>query len=261
MLGIGISADGQGSPGAGRIERFQIQSAQYGRARTVWIYTPRDYSSRVTNDLIIAFDGADYQQVMPLPRVLDSLAALKKIAPSVAVLIDDSASSERIAELGNSPRFAKFLGDEVVPWVRKRWTVTRDPHRTTLTGSSAGGLAAAYVALQRPDLFGNVFSQSGAFWRGFDGSNGAPYEYLASAYGGAAKADIRFVLDVGERENHATLGGSGPNFLEATRRFHAVLKEKGYDVTYAEVPGGEHSPESWGRRLGDGLVAAARPRG
>jgi pimeloyl-ACP methyl ester carboxylesterase len=41
-----------------------------------------------------------------------------------------------------------------------------DPRRVIVTGSSAGGLAAAYVALMRPDLFGNVLSRSGAFWRG-----------------------------------------------------------------------------------------------
>lgn len=39
-------------------------------------------------------------------------------------------------------------------------------------------------------------------------------------------------MDVGELEDHPTLGGSGPNFRDASRRFRGALKAKGYDVTY-----------------------------
>ena len=90
-----------------------------------------------------------------------------------------------------------------MPWVRQHWNVTTDPHRTIVTGSSAGGLAAAYVAFERPDLFGSVLSQSGAFWRGNEGSNDAPWEWLTSQYAGAPKKDIRFFLDVGALETRA----------------------------------------------------------
>jgi enterochelin esterase family protein len=136
--------------------------------------------------------------------------------------------------------------------------VTADPGRTVITGSSAGGLASAYVALLHPDIFGNVLSQSGAFWRGNEGSTGAPYEWLTGRYAATPRRPIRFVLDVGELETHTT-AGTGPSILDANRRLRDVLRAQGYDVRYTEVPGGVHAPGTWGPRLpGDlaDLVAA-----
>ena len=152
-------------------------------------------------------------------------------------------------------RMVAFLGRQLVPWIQQGWHVTSDPHRVIVTGSSAGGLAASYVAFTRPDLFGNVWSQSGAFWRGAEASNGAPWEWLTSQIQTAARRDVRFILDVGALEDHPTLGGAGPNFLEANQRFRDALKSKGYEVVYTEVPGGNHAPQWWRLRLAEGIVA------
>ncbi len=178
--------------------------------------------------------------------------------PFVAVLIDSASPAARIAELGNSRRYARFLGEELVPWARSNWNVTRDPHRTVITGSSAGGLAAAFAALERPDLFGNVLSQSGAFWRGSEGSNAAPYEWLAAQYAAAPARDVAFVLDVGSLETIRVLGGAGPVFIEANRRLRDVLVREGYRVTYTEVPGGVHAMQTWRTRFPVDLVALVR---
>jgi enterochelin esterase family protein len=149
----------------------------------------------------------------------------------------------------------EFLGKQLIPWARQGWRVTTDPHRVIVTGSSAGGLGSAYVAFVRPDLFGNVWSQSGAFWRGAGGSNDPPWEWLTQQMTASAMKNIRFYLDVGELENHSTLGGSGPNFRDANRRFSNALRKKGYDVTYTEVPGGNHAEQWWSQRLAVGIVA------
>jgi enterochelin esterase family protein len=95
------------------------------------------------------------------------------VGPFVALLTDNSTGSERLSDLANREVFARFLADEAMPWLRKSWRVTSDPRRVFVTGSSAGGLAAAYVAFRRPDVFGNILSQSGAFWRGNEASNAA----------------------------------------------------------------------------------------
>jgi enterochelin esterase family protein len=176
----------------------------------------------------------------------------------VAVLVADSSFAVRLGDLANQPRFAKYLGEQLIPWVRANYRVTRDPHRTIVTGSSAGGLASAYVAFERPDLFGNVLSQSGAFWRGAAGNNGEPYEWLTAQYKAAPRKDITFYLDVGALEDHPTLGGTGPNFLEATRRFVETILHKGYGpIGYIEVPGGVHAPSSWRTSLPRAIASLA----
>jgi enterochelin esterase family protein len=203
---------------------------------------------------VVAFDGADYRDTMPLPMVLDTLLAAKRAPAFVALLVDDSLSGVRIAELGNAHRMADFLARQLIPWARRGWHVTTDPKQVIITGSSAGGLAAAYAAFMHPELFGNVWSQSGAFWRGAEGANGSPYEWLTAQVKAAPKKPVRFMLDVGELEDHPTLGGSGPNFRDANRRFRDALVAKGYDVTYTEVPGGNHAPRWWQVRLPEGIV-------
>ena len=73
----------------------------------------------------------------------------------------------------------------------------------------------------------------------------ARHKMIAGVCGGLAEY---FDLD-------PTLGGSGPNFRDATRRFRDALLAKGYVVTYTEVPGAQHRPEDWKLRLPVGIVS------
>jgi enterochelin esterase family protein len=241
---------------AKRLVHETIFDSAYTRQRDIWIYTPPGYDAKATTPypLVVAFDGFEYRDTMPLPFILDTLLTTKAAPAVVAVLIDDGESGTRIADLGNAHRMVDFLSRQLVPHVRARWRVTTDPHRVIVTGSSAGGLAAAYVALEKPELFGNVLSQSGAFWRGAEASNDAPYEWLTARVAPKPRRDIRFYMDVGEYEDHATLGGSGPNFLAANRRFRDALLANGYRVTYAEIPQGQHAPQYWMKTLPAGIV-------
>ena len=245
------SVQAQSSVPRGRVAEQVLFDSTYHRARRIWVYTPPGYAATraPAYPMLVAFDGADYRDTMPLPSVLDSLLASRRAPAFVAVLVDDSSSAVRLADLANQPRFASFLGDQLLPWVRQRYNVTRDPHRVIVTGSSAGGLGAAYVAFARPELFGNVLSQSGAFWRGAAGANGAPYEWLTAQVSAVPRKDVRFLLDVGALETHEVMGGSGPVFIDANRRLRDALRKKGYSVVYAEVPGGRHAPEFWRARL------------
>src|SRR5690349_6713197 len=125
----------------GRIDSLSIPGALFGADRAVWIYTPGGYeSSHGEYPLLLAFDGSSYTRGgdMDIPSALDSLIAAGKAPPLIAVMIDDGPGPIRIAELGNSARFAKFLAEELVPWIRARYRVTHDPRRTIITGSSAG---------------------------------------------------------------------------------------------------------------------------
>jgi len=241
---------------AKRLEHTTIFDSAYKRQRDIWIYTPAGYDSKAPSPypLIVAFDGSDYRDTMPLPFILDTLIVNKVVPASVAVLIDNGGGAARIGDLGNAHQMVDFLSRQLIPYLRSRWRVTTDPHRVIVTGSSAGGLGAAFVALARPDLFGNVLSQSGAFWRGAEASNGEPYEWLTTQVSAGTRRDVRFYMDVGEYEDHATLGGSGPNFLAASRRFRDALLAKGYRVKYVEVPKGMHAPQYWMQTLPAAIV-------
>jgi len=245
--------------GKGATAEVTIPSKTYPNGRHAWTYTPPGYpgSCRPGCNLIIVFDGGMYAGEMPLPDILDSLIALNRTPATVAILFDNGAPPGRLADLANSERFASFVATELVPWVRQQYAVTHSADRTIIGGSSAGGLAAAYIALKHPELFGNVLSQSGAFWRGNEGSNDPPYEWLTVQYTLSHKVNVHFFMDVGALETHGALGGAAPSLLDANRHLRDVLKRNGYAVDYFEVPNGVHSPESWRARLPFGIVSLA----
>jgi enterochelin esterase family protein len=243
---------------AGALEAVVLFDSVYRRERRLWVYTPPGYVAKAhaPYDLIVAFDGNEYREAVPLPMILDTLRAAGRAPAFIAVMIDNG--TDRLGDLANQPKFAQFLGRQLMPWVRRSYNVTRDARRTIVTGSSAGGLAAAYVALQRPDLFGNVLAQSGAFWRGDVGSNGAPFETLTAKYARTPKQDLRFAIDVGTKETGRVVGGEGPVFIDAVRRMRDALRGRGYPVTYTEVPEGVHAPATWSARLPLGIVALSK---
>jgi enterochelin esterase-like enzyme len=104
-------------------------------------------------------------------------------------------------------------------------------------------------------LFGNVWSQSGAFWRGAEASNSPPYEWLTSQIAASPRKEIRFMLDVGALEVRGALGGAAPSIRDANRHLAAALQAKHYDVIYTEVPSGNHAPQWWSERLPVGIAA------
>jgi enterochelin esterase-like enzyme len=269
VAGIAVSVGAIGAPPepsanapAGHVEETTIPSRLYPKPRRVWVYTPPGYSAGAAPDydLLVVFDGEEYLEDIALPAMLDRLLARGEAGPFVAVLIDNGRGAERLADLGNRAQFADFVAADVVAWARRNRKATRDPRRTFVTGSSAGGLEAAYLALRHPEVFGNALSQSGAFWRGNEASNDPPYEWLTSQVAAQPKRDIRFLLEVGTLETRGALGGAAPSILEANRRLRDALRAKGYAVTYAEVPDAGHGPEFWRERLPAAIAAIATRR-
>lgn len=242
------SAKNQDVP-AGRVETHRIRSELLGNERRIWVYTPPGYVPDPADpySLLVIFDGFAYLRVIPTPHILDNLLAVGKLPPFVALLVDNV---ERDRELPCHAPFADFLASELLPWARERYAITSDPARTVVAGSSYGGLAAAYAALRHPAAFGNVLSQSGAFW--WRPEDDAEHEWLIQQFVASPRLPLRFYLDVGTFEN----GFKDPSMLVANRHMRDVLRARDYPVTYAEYVGGHDYP-CWEITLPNGLMALA----
>lgn len=226
-------------------------SIQDTKERHAWVYTPPGYdgAGKTAYDLLVLFDGESYLSDIPAPAILDGLIATKQIRPVVAVMVD--TSENRLGDLANHQRFADFAAEKLVPWVRTRWRIAGGPAHVVVGGYSAGGLAAAYVAFRHPEVFGNVLSQSGAFWRGNEGAS-TPGEWLTAELAKSPALELRFFLEVGARETQRVAGGLV--FIDTNRRLRDVLQKKGYAVTYVEVPGAQHEEGHWRTLFPQGLV-------
>ena len=235
----------------GKVEAFTIDDKQYSRKLKISVYTPAGYDAKAGEAyrLIISFDGEDYVKDIPAPVILDNLIAAGKIYPAVQVMVDNS--DDRLGDLANHQKFADFIASELLPWVQKNYRVAKEANKTMLLGYSAGGLAATYVAFRYPNLFGNVLSQSGAFWRGNEGASSRS-EWLTTQFENSPKTNVRFYLEVGGAETIKNF--SGHSMVETNRHMRDVLKSKGNDVGYLEAPNAVHNPEHWRAQVADGLI-------
>lgn len=234
----------------GTVEDHEFRSDLLDNERTVTVYRPPGYDpDRVEPyPLLVLFDRRAYLHLVPTPVILDNLIDAGKIPPLVAVLV---GNVERSQELPCYAPFADFLAHELVPWIRKSHRVTSNPFHTVVAGSSYGGLAATFAAVQHPDVFGNVLSQSGSYW--WKPADDPEHEWLTRQMVDQPTSETRFYLDIGLLESGPTRDG-GPSMLVTNRHVRDVLRAKDYDVTYRELNSG-HDYVTWRGTLADGLIA------
>jgi predicted alpha/beta superfamily hydrolase len=140
---------------------------------------------------------------------------------------------------GRANRYAKFLLEEVQPFVRRSYRVLDGPQNTGIGGSSLGGLVSLYLGLKMPQVFGRIAALSASVWWN---------ERVILRFAAAAptRPTPRIWLDAGTREGGRT--------LEDVERFRDVLLGKGWqlgrDLHYQRVEGAEHNEAAWAQRVG-----------
>lgn len=239
------------SPVRGLITQHSLDSVLLKRRRDVSIYTPPGYSpANGPYALLVLLDGRIYLGFAP--NLLDNLIADHRIRPTVVCFVSDNR--EMYPEQGQT--YAAAMGTEFVRWIRSSYAISANPQDVVIGGYSAGAEAAGYVAFNNPSVFGNVLLQSGG-----SGGLGLLID--------APKMPVRYYIDTGlyEDGNWASLtpeervnddgwsdvSSQSRNWLLRMRLLHAVLRAKGYDVTYRET-GAAHEGVHWRATLAEGLI-------
>ncbi|QIL44880.1 DUF3327 domain-containing protein [Acidovorax sp. HDW3] len=237
------------SVAAGHLEQHRIDSAILGNQRPLWLYRP---ANSVPQALLVLFDAHAYRVDVPTPTIIDNLIADGLIPPTAVLLLANPSPEARTTELPPNPAFARFLDEELMPWVQAQG-LTQPPETTVIAGSSYGGLAAAYAALVLPQRFGRVLSLSGSFWWAPPGE--IPGWTMRAWAKAPAAGAVRFYLDAGRYESAR---GGQDGILESNRHLSDVLRAKGYAVIQREHATG-HDYLHWQGALACGLVALLRP--
>ena len=140
---------------------------------------------------------------------------------------------------GRADRFAKFLVEEVLPFIQKEYRTLSGPANTGLGGSSLGGLVSLYLGLKLPHIFGKLAALSPSVWWN---------QRVISRFAQSAQISPRprIWLDIGTRE--------GPRVVDDVEQFRDVLLKKGWrlgeDLYYERVEGAEHNEAAWAQRVG-----------
>jgi enterochelin esterase family protein len=245
----------------GLIEERTVTSAllknpQVSGEQQIWIYTPPGYQPTAgPYPLVVLLDGAAYvsKRFGNAPATLDNLIDEGRIRPAIALF---DPRNRPVGPAGHAG-YGEALVREIMPMLRGSYPISTNPADTVIGGYSAGGTAAAQIALLHSDVFGNVLSQSGAFRNrepGDEEPNATARKYLAEP-----RRPIRFYLETGLYDN--VPGANLPLYemvldetnLMGNRHLRDVLRAKGYEVTYREVGGG-HDYVHWRAMLADGLM-------
>ena len=140
---------------------------------------------------------------------------------------------------GRADRYAKFLLEEVKPFIDREYRTFPGSQYTGIGGSSLGGLVSLYLGLKHSRIFGKIAALSPSVWWN---------QQIIHRFAQVATVEPRprIWLDIGTRE--------GPRIVNDVEKFRDVLLEKGWrldeDLHYERVEGAEHNESAWARRVG-----------
>ncbi len=149
-----------------------------GTPHNYQVYVPAQYDAAKPTPFMIFLDGGGSANVngngVKVPVVFDNLIAKKEIPVMIGIFIDPGVLPalspdaqrrfERIFEYDSiNGRFARFLIDELIPEVAKKYNLSKDPNDRGIQGASTGAVGAFMAAWERPDQFRRVISFIGTF--------------------------------------------------------------------------------------------------
>ncbi|GIW96642.1 MAG: esterase [Pirellulaceae bacterium] len=231
-----------------------------GTIRRYWVYVPAQYDGSSPAAVMVFQDGHAYVSEdgdFRVPIVFDNLIHKKELPIIIGIFIDPGHKKEQLPEKPGwrptpenrsfeydtlSDQYARFLLEEILPEVGKRYKLTDDPNQRAICGISSGGICAFTVAWQRPDAFRKVMSHVGSF---VNIRGGHVYPSLIRK---TPPKPIRVFLQAGAND----LDNEHGNWALANQEMAAALKFAGYDYRFVFGEGG-HNGRHGGAILPDSL--------
>ena len=150
-------------------------------------------------------------------------------------VIDDKAKRKRRSK-GLARQYARFLIDELKPYIDRKYRTNPDAEFTGLGGSSLGGLVTLAIGILYPQAFSRLMVMSPSIWW----DDFAIYRLVDSI---EQKPSLKIWLDTGTAE---------PGWEQARELLNRLI-EKGWkfqkDLQYMEAQGADHSEGAWAARV------------
>lgn len=145
-------------------ETFTMESAALGETRRINVYTPPGYTPGFAEYPVLYMPDGGVQEDFPhVAGTVDAAIRAGEMRPMIVVGIENTErrrdmtgpteveEDRRIApRVGGSAAFRRFIADELIPEVRRRYRVTDE---TAIIGESLAGLFIVETFLLQPELF------------------------------------------------------------------------------------------------------------
>lgn len=236
-----------------------LESRFTASSHDVIVYLPPDYNETERRYAVLylhdgqnlfdpatAFSGNDWG----LDALAEELIQTGQIQPLIIVGIYN-AGEKRMAEYthvrdrrgrgGRAKAYAKFLVEDLKPFIDSEYRTLTDRANTGLGGSSLGGLVTMYLGLHHPNVFGKLIVMSPSVWW-------ANRAILREVRKLRAKLPQKIWLDIG------TCEGQNPELcVSNTKDLAEALVAKGWqpgqDFQFVEDQGAGHNEKAWGYRM------------
>jgi len=236
-------------------ERFRSRFLR--NQRDLVVYTPPGYADQTARRFPVLylqdgqnlFDGATSfipGQDWHVGRTADAAIDDRAVEPLIIVGIYNTRA--RVSEYtpthvpklggGRADRYAKFLIEEVKPFVEREYRVLPGSLHAGIGGSSLGGLVSLYLGLKHSAIFGKIAALSPSVWWN---------QLFIHRFVKALRVERRprIWLDIGTRE--------GAPMVEDVERFRDLLLQRGWRLEqglhYERVEGAEHNEIAWAQRV------------
>jgi enterochelin esterase-like enzyme/sugar lactone lactonase YvrE len=228
-----------------------------GTTRDWSIYVPAQYDAEKPAALMIFQDGERMRDVngrWRIPTVFDNLIARGDMPPTIAVFLNPGHEKSKPRQKGKhsnrsfeydslGDRYVRFLLEEIIPEVKKRYSISDDPEMHAIGGSSSGAICAFTAAWERTDFFRRVYSSVGSFTN-LRGGN----IYPALVRKTEPKPIRVYMADTSGDVDNAF--GSWP---WANQRMASALKYMGYDTRFDWAEGYAHNSDFGSSKFSDAM--------
>jgi enterochelin esterase family protein len=231
---------------AGTVERFVVRSTSFGGERSGQVYLPARFRKNRRYPLLVVHDGSDYLAYASITTVLDNLVHRLEIPELIVALTD---SPDRLREYANDERHARYVTEELVPYLASRWPLRDSPDARCLMGASFGAVAAFSTAQRYPAFWGRLLLESGSFAFtdiGRKHARGPTFDRVVDFMNRYRAAPI----SVSERVFVSC--GVYESLIYENRSLVPLLGRTGMEVRFVEARDG-HNWENWRDRLREGL--------
>ena len=235
------------------LDLFECKNMIYKRGIFIWL--PENYSRDNGPYSVIYFHDA---QNLFLPsksysgydwkvdETITKLRSDKKIKPCIVVGIPNSPARDK--ELNTATYdgkvYSDFVINEVMPFIKHRFPVSKRREDHIIAGSSMGGLMSFQMAYENPDKFGGAICMSSAFHRKLSNIIDIVQNNKKQPL------NVKFYIDTGELEKDKE---DGEDIYSLFYEMKKLLINKGFkeDInlkTYMHR-GAEHNEKAWAQRL------------
>ncbi len=128
------------------------------------VLLPKNYNEYYSYPLIIFLDGSQYIKYSHAHKIIYKMIELEMIEEVIAVFLDLNIENQNnFSNTLINDNYINFFTKEFFPFIEDRFSVLKNPESKLIISKSLSSSIAAVLAYEKPNLIGNVYSQSGYY--------------------------------------------------------------------------------------------------